>query len=198
VFIETIPEATATGEVADYYAQQRRIWGFLPDYAGAFSLRPEVAQAWGRLSITVRNGMDRRRYEVATIAAARALGSTYCTVAHSKFLRDECGDEATVRTLAADPEGAALDEQDRAVIAFATKVALDACSVRQEDVDRLREAGLDDRDIADVAYAVGVRAFFTRVLDGLGAQLDAETARAFDTPLLEAMVVGRPVGPDPA
>jgi alkylhydroperoxidase family enzyme len=58
------------------------------------------------LSGAVREGMDRRRYEIATIAAARALRSTYCTAAHSKFLRDDCGDEPTMITIAQDPRGA--------------------------------------------------------------------------------------------
>jgi uncharacterized peroxidase-related enzyme len=138
--------------------------------------------------------MDRRRYELATVAAARALRSTYCTAAHSMFLRDVCGDEATVLALADDASGATLSDQDRAVYAFAAKVAADAASVSQADVDGLREAGLSDADIADVVYAAASRAFFTKVLDGLGAQLDPETAAKFAPELLDGMVVGRPVG----
>lgn len=194
MFIDTVPEATATGELAAYYAQQRGMWGFLPDYAGAFSPRPEVAAAWNDLTRTVRAGMDRRRYELATVAAARALRSTYCTAAHSKFLRDVCGDEATLRALDEDPTGATLAEQDRAVYSFAAKVAGDAASVSQADVDALRALGLSDTDIADVVYAAASRAFFTTVLDGLGARLDAATAAAFSPEMLEGMLVGRPVG----
>jgi uncharacterized peroxidase-related enzyme len=194
MFIETVPESAATGDLAAYYAHQRAAWGFLPDYAGAFSSRPDIAEAWNTLNSAVRGGMDRRRFEIATIAAARALRSTYCTAAHSKFLRDVCGDEATLLALAEDPSGATLPEQDRAVYAFAAKVAADAASVEQSDVDRLREVGLSDTDIADVVYAAAARSFFTRVLDGLGAQLDAATAAAFPDEMLDGMVVGRPVG----
>jgi uncharacterized peroxidase-related enzyme len=194
MFIETVPESDATGDLADYYAQQRAMWGFLPDYAGAFSSRPEVAQAWNALNSTIRGGMDRRRFELATIAAARAVRSTYCTAAHSKFLRDVCHDEATLWSLADDSSGARLGAQDRAVYAFATKVAADAASVEQSDIDGLRAVGLSDADIADVVLAVASRSFFTRVLDGLGAQLDAATAATFPAELLDGMVVGRPVG----
>jgi uncharacterized peroxidase-related enzyme len=140
--------------------------------------------------------MDRRRYELATIAAARTLRSTYCTVAHSKFLRDVCGDEATVHALAADPSGATLSAQDRAVYEFAGKVAGDAASVEQAHVDELRAVGLSDADIADIAdivFAASARSFFTRVLDGLGAGLDSQTAETFSPTLLESMIVGRPI-----
>jgi uncharacterized peroxidase-related enzyme len=191
MFIETIPEHAATGPTAEYYQQQRDSWGFLPNYAGAFGHRPDVAQAWNTLNLAIRSGMDRRRFELATIAAARALRSTYCTTAHSKFLRDICRDEASLHRIAEAPAGETLDEQDRAVYRFAAKVATDAASVEQDDVDQLRAAGLSDSDIADVVYAAAARSFFTKVLDGLGAQLDAPIAQAFDPQLYASMVVGR-------
>jgi uncharacterized peroxidase-related enzyme len=191
MFIETIPEDAATGATADYYRQQRDAWGFLPNYAGAFGHRPDVAQAWNALNLAIRGGMDRRRFELATIAAARALRSTYCTAAHSKFLRDVCGDETSLHRIAEAPSGDTLDEQDRAVYRFAAKVATDAASVQQNDVDQLRAEGLSDADIAGVVYAAAARSFFTRVLDGVGARLDPQTAREFDPELYGSMVVGR-------
>jgi uncharacterized peroxidase-related enzyme len=192
VFIDAITEDAATGALADYYRQQRSAWGFLPNYAAAFATRPEVAQAWNALNAAVRDGMDRRRFEIATVAAARALRSTYCTAAHSKFLRDVCSDQRSVELIAVDPSGAALEEQDRAVYEFAGKVATDASSVTQSDIDGLRAVGLSDPEIADLVFAAAARSFFTRVLDGLGAQLDSETAATFSPELLSTMIVGRP------
>lgn len=194
MFIEATAEGAADGALAEWFASQRRSWGFLPDYAGCFSSRPDVAKAWAGLNLTIRGGMDRRRFEIATIAASRELRSTYCTVAHASFLRDACGDEETVVALAHAPDGSTLSETDAAVYAFATLVARDASGVRQRDVDALRAAGLSDADVADVVFAVAARAFFTKVLDGLGARLDRATADTFDPEVLEAMVVGNPVG----
>jgi uncharacterized peroxidase-related enzyme len=196
MFISSVDEGAAEGAVAEYYRTQRAAWGFLPNYAAAFSTRPDVAQAWNALNTAVRDGMDRRRFEIATIAAARARRSTYCTAAHSKFLRDVCHDEGAVIAIAEHPDGAELDPQDRAVYELAAKVATDASSIDQGDVDRLREVGLSDPDIADVVFAAAARCFFTAVLDGLGTQLDSQTAGTFAPDLLERMVVGRPVAED--
>ncbi len=193
VFISGTGEDAAEGELAEYYRSQQAAWGFLPNYAAAFSSRPDVARAWNVLNAGIREGMDRRRFEIATVAAARARRSTYCTAAHSGFLRDVCDDEATMTSIAESPDGSALDPQDRAVYEFAGKVAGDAASVTQEDVDRLRATGLTDADVADVVFAAAARCFFTAVLDGLGAQLDAETAATFRPDVLASMVVGRPV-----
>lgn len=195
MFIDATPDEAAEGPLRAYYDQQRASWGFLPNYAFAFSTRPDVAAAWNQLNGAVRGGMERRRFEIATIAAARALRSTYCTAAHAKFLRDECGDAAALQSLTEDPTGATLDEVDRAVYVFAGKVASDAASVEQEDVDALRAVGLSDADVADVVFAAAARSFFTRVLDGLGAQLDHQTAAAFEPSVRDRLVVGRPPAP---
>ena len=196
MFIKLAAEQADDGEIGDWFDQQRASWGYLPNYAPAFASRPDVARAWSTLNITIRQGMDRRRYEIATIAAARVLRSTYCTAAHSKFLRDVCDDERALRAMMAEP--AALDATDLAVMRFAEKVAIDAASVGQADVDELREHGLTDADVANVVFAVAARSFFTRVLDGLGVQADHQLGATFDPELREHVTVGRPIAAEPS
>ena len=103
-----------------------------------------------------------------------------------------CGDGETLELIAKDPTGDGLAPEDRAVYQFAAKVATAADSVSQQDVDHLRRFGLADADVADIVFAAAARSFFTRVLDGLGTQLDTQTARTFSADLLTSMVVGRP------
>ncbi|HKF42782.1 MAG TPA: hypothetical protein VKG01_06770 [Thermoanaerobaculia bacterium] len=76
-FIETIPPEKATGLLAELYDQDLRKHGFVPNYSQAWSLRPEVLEAWRRLLAAIRSKMDARRYELATIIAAARLRCTY-------------------------------------------------------------------------------------------------------------------------
>jgi alkylhydroperoxidase family enzyme len=85
-----------------------------------------------------------------------------------------------------------LDEVDVAVMDLAGKIAADASSVTQADVDRLRELGLSDGEIVDVALAAAIRASFTTTLDSLGAQPDA-SYRELDPALRDTLTVGRPI-----
>jgi uncharacterized peroxidase-related enzyme len=192
------PEGGAEDEVREWSDEQLARWGYLPNYAAAFASRPDVARAWTALNVTVRDGMDRRRFELATISAARALRSTYCLAAHSKLLRDVCDDEPTMLSVAADPTGGSLDLTDRAVVAFAATVASDAASITQADVDALRSAGLSDNDVADVVFAVAARCFFATVLDGLGVNADHQLADTFEPDVVQQLSVGRPMARMPA
>jgi uncharacterized peroxidase-related enzyme len=193
MFVGAPEESTIEGDVADWYQRQRDAWGYLPNYAAAFATRPDVAQAWNTLNNAIRGPMERRRFELATIAAARAYRSTYCMAAHCKFLRDACDDETTMRAIAADPSGASLDATDRAVVDFATQVAQDASSITADDVQRLRDHGLDDPAIVDVVLAAAARAFFTKVLDALGVQADVQLGETFDPEVRRQVTVGRPI-----
>jgi len=197
MFIQTVDAHADDPEVSAWFEQQHAVWGYLPNYAAAFASRPDVARAWTTLNTTIRGGMDRRRFEIATIAASRALHCTYCVAAHSKFLRDVCDDEPTMRALAGDPAGDTLTAADRAVVRFATRVAIDAASIDAGDVDELRQHGLTDADVADVVFAVAARSFFTRVLDGLGVLADHQLGATFDPELREQLTVGRPIAADP-
>jgi uncharacterized peroxidase-related enzyme len=197
LFIEGTDETEATGDLATWYAGQRKNWGYLPNYAPIFSSRPEVALAWTGLNMAVRGGMERRRYELATIAASRALSCTYCLAAHSSFMRDAVGDHETMRQVAADPSGATLDATDAAVVAFATKVATDAPGITPDDVKTLTDLGLTDKDVADIIFAVGARAFFATVLDAAGALADHELAQTFDDETRGQLTVGRPFADAP-
>jgi uncharacterized peroxidase-related enzyme len=175
-FIETIPEGEATGAAAKVYDGDRERFGFLPNFTRAFSLRPEAYAAWLQLNGAIKARMDARRYELATLAAARRLRSSYCALAHGAVLADQFMDPEAVRAAIDDHRAAGLDEVEVAVMDLADKVAADATSVGEADLDRLRSRGLSDADILDVVLAAAVRSFFSKALDALGVEPDAKYA----------------------
>jgi len=97
-----------------------------------------------------------------------------------------------MRAVAEDPSGASLDPSDRAIVAFATKVATDAAGITAEDVKTLTDRGLTGADVVDIIFAVGARAFFATVLDAAGARADRQLAETFDPPARDQLTVGRP------
>jgi uncharacterized peroxidase-related enzyme len=194
-FIETVPPADAAESVADLYEADREAFGDLPNFTQAFSLRPEVYAAWRQLNGAIKGGMDLRRYELATVAAARRLRSSYCALAHGTILADRFLGPDTVRAVMADHRTAGLDAVDVAVMDLAEKVADDATSVTEADLDRLRSLGLSDPEIFDVVVAAAARCFFSKALDGLGARADKKYADV-EPNLQEALTVGRPIADD--
>ena len=190
MFLTQTTDAPTT-ETATAHQIATAQFGFLPNWAVALGGRPAVLAAWNQLNTEIRKGMDRRRYELATIAAAQALRSTYCAVAHSWLLTHKLGLVAPDELATILGDGA--DPVDRAVMAFAGKVARDAAAVADADVQELRDVGLSDDDVLDIALAVASRCFFATALDAVGVQTDRQLADALGPQLTQMLTVGRPV-----
>lgn len=168
----------------------------VPNYARAFSSRPQVYAAWQALGAAVSGAMDHEVYEAATVGAARALRSTYCSLAHGRTVLEKYTDEAGLRRLldAADSRDVAgAAGRLEAVAAFAAQVATAATEVDAEDIAALSRHGLDEQTILDVVLAAAARCFFSTVLDGTGTRADEQYRSEFSPELLAALSVGRPV-----
>lgn len=193
-FIDTISPDAADGDVAAMYARDRAAWGFLPNFTRAYSHRPGVYAAWRGLNGSIKANMDERRYEIATLAAARRLRSSYCSLAHGRVLAGLMP-ASVVRDIALGQPSEQLDDLDLAVIELADKVATDATSVTQADIERLRGLGLSDAEILDVVLAAAARCFFSKVLDAVGCDPDA-AFNELEPELRGALTVGRPIAAD--
>jgi alkylhydroperoxidase family enzyme len=160
------------------------------NYERAFEKRPDVYAAWAQLTGAIKASMDPRRYELATLAAARRLRSSYCALAHGTLLLERFGEP--VDAIAHDYHAAGLSAVDVAVMELAEQVVDDATSIDAADRRRLADLGLTDEEIMDVVLAAAARCFFSKTLDALGVQADASYLRLAPE-LREALVVGRPI-----
>jgi alkylhydroperoxidase family enzyme len=156
----------------------------------AFAARPEVFAAWVQLNSAIKAGMDLRRYELVTLAAARRLRSSYCCLAHGTVLLERF--HAPVLEIALDHRAAGLDEVDVAVMDLAERIVDDATAIGDADLQPLRNLGLSETDIMDVVLAATARCFFSKTLDALGILPDA-SYRDLEPELRDALVVGRPI-----
>ena len=190
-FIDTIPASWATGEAFAMYDRLQKHYGFVPNYATVFSHRPEVMRRWAELLSALKRPMDKRRFELTTFAAARALRSTLCTLAHGRALLQFFSREDVV-AMGRGELPAALTAADAGLMRFAHKVARDASAVTAEDVAELKGYGFCDAEVFDIVAVVAGRAFFTKIIESLGAATDAPL-QEMDGELREALIAGRPV-----
>ena len=196
-FVDTIPVEQAAGDVRAMYERTQAALGYVPNYAKIFSHRPEVMAAWSGLLASIRGHLDTRRYELVTLAAARALRSSYCMLAHGSVLLQKFYSTEQMAAIAGDPATAELAPADVAMMAFAEKLARDASTISEADVRALREHGLTDPEIFDIAATAAARCFFSKLLDALGAEPDA-AYDDLDDGLKRRLTPGRPISRDAA
>src|SRR6185503_19467621 len=99
-FIRTIAPSDADGPVRDMYQEAHSRYGYIPNWTRAFSLRPAVKDGWAALLKSIQSNLPVRSYELATLAAARALRNSYCSLAHGSVLATKVFDPVTVTAIA--------------------------------------------------------------------------------------------------
>ena len=170
--------------------------GYVANYTRAFSVRPDVEKGWLALKDAITSGMDPRLYELATVAAATAIRSSYCSLVHGRILATSYYSPGTVVSIAAEDTGDSLDAADTAVVQFARKVAREAETITEEDIDELRSLGFSEADIFSIILAAAGRCFFSKVLDATCTPPDA-ALRDMPDQLRAALTVGRDIAQQP-
>ncbi|WP_127475730.1 carboxymuconolactone decarboxylase family protein [Microbacterium sulfonylureivorans] len=173
MIVQTPALDAATGHVADMYDGDLRTDGFVYAHTRAMAVDPEAHQAFEALIGAIVPSIGVRTYELATLGAARAIGSPHCLLAHGrKTLRADLMNEDQLERVGRDYTDAGLDEADVAVMAFAEKLSREPQRMTDVDSQRLREVGFTDRQIVDITLAAAARNFFSRALLALAVPVD--------------------------
>ena len=90
---------------------------------------------------------------------------------HAHFLQLQETDEPIVDALSrGDLKAAPVTPQERALLELVTTVTHHAYRTTDEEVQRLRDAGWTDSQIAEAVYITALFAFFNRVADAFGLE----------------------------
>jgi uncharacterized peroxidase-related enzyme len=81
-------------------------------------------------------------------------------------------DDGLVKALQDDYRKAPISEQDRVMLDFVNELTRDATRISQQDHERLREVGFDDRGILQITLIASWFNYINRVADALGVGRD--------------------------
>ena len=165
-----------------YVMNLTRVWAHLPSGQPLLSRLLEQAHAAGAL------GMRERGILVA--ATASTLGDAYCTLAWGGRLAGTASPEIAAAVVRGDDTG--LDAAERALAAWARRLVRDPNATTAADVQELRDAGYDDRQILAITLYVAGRLAFSTVNDALGARPDHQLLDGLPPELRDAVDFGRP------
>ena len=168
-WLDPVPEAELTEQQYEGLTDRARAKS---PYFRLLARDPDILGARTRtdkdIFYNVAEGLPRAERELAAAAASRFNGCIYCASVHARFAATYSKREADVDRLLAEGVKAELGERWDAVVAAA--VALTATPPRfgAGEIGRLRAAGLDDLDIADVIHAASFFNWANRLMLSLG------------------------------
>ena len=194
MFLKTIDDADAVGDIADIYQAQKTQIGFVMSAMRCWTARPDLLLIFQSFNLKIRAGfsLSPRDWRLITFIAAKHVPSSYCSHVYGQQLASDLGSKDAVIALQRDHRGAGLCEREVEMLNYAEQVSVAAYRVTPDHVERLRNVGFSDVQIADIALCAAFRSFVSRYFDAVGA--GPETAFIdTDVEFRTAMTVGRPV-----
>lgn len=91
---------------------------------------------------------------------------------HGAALRAASKDPELAPALVRDWRVAAIPDRLRAILEYTERLTLEPSRMQEADIDRLRDAGLDDEAILSACEVISYFAFVNRMADGLGVKLE--------------------------
>jgi uncharacterized peroxidase-related enzyme len=134
--------------------------GFIPNVFLTLAHRPDEFRAFFAYhdALMLRDsGLTKAEREMIVVATSGANDCLYCIVAHGAILRIYAKDPLVADQVAVNYRKADISDRQKAMLAFALKVALRSVDIADADFDELRRHGFSDEDIWDIG---AIAAFF--------------------------------------
>jgi len=134
---------------------------FVPNVFLTLAYRPAEFRAFFSYhdAIMYREGstLSPTEKEMIVVAISSLNGCQYCVVAHGAMLRIFSKEPLLADQIAVNYLHAPINDKQKAMLAFATKLSRSPELVQESDYEQLKNHGYDDDDILDIA---GITAFF--------------------------------------
>jgi len=135
--------------------------GFVPNVFLTLAHRPDEFRAFfayhDALMEKEGGGLSKAEREMIVVATSGANDCLYCVVAHGAILRIYAKNPRVADQVAVNYRKAEITPRQKAMLAFALKVATDSAALEEADYDAARKHGFDDEDLWDIG---SIAAFF--------------------------------------
>jgi uncharacterized peroxidase-related enzyme len=135
-------------------------------------------------------GLSLRQRGILVAACASTVGDSYCSLAWGSKLAGVSDPDLAASVIRGSDDG--LSDDERALAAWARKVARDPNHITAQDVESLRSVGFNDSQIFALTVFTALRLAFSTVNDALGVGPDASLLAAAPGAVVDAIGFGRP------
>lgn len=132
--------------------------GMVPNVLATFSFNTEKLKnfsAYYNTLMLAPSGLSKLEREMVAVVVSSANRCFYCLVAHGQAVRALSGDPELGEMMVMNYRVAKLSNRQRAMLDFAWKLTKTPFDVGDEDRETLKNVGLSQADIFDLADVIG-------------------------------------------
>jgi len=151
--------------------------GFVPNVFLALAHRPDEFRAFFAYHDALMlkpSGLTKGDREMIVVATSGANNCVYCVVAHGAILRIYEKNPLIADQVATNYRKADIPPRQKAMLAFAMKVATASGAIEDADFEALRPHGFSDEDIWDIGAIAAFFALSNRMANMIGMRPNDE------------------------
>ncbi len=140
--------------------------GFVPNIFLLLARRPEELRAflaYHDALMQKEEGLSPAEREMIVVATSGLNHCLYCVIAHGAILRIRARDPLLADVLAVDWRKAELTVRQRAMLAFAERLALQPAQLGEEDFAALHRQGFGEEEVWDIGAITALFAMSNRL-----------------------------------
>ena len=141
------------------------------NYTLVLALDPETLQQRTPLFNGImyhHGGLSRAETEFGAVAASVVNECIYCAAVHANRYNQLTKDESVMDRIFADRKEADLDDRQKSMLNFATKLSQSPPEADKADVERMVENGLGLNEVFDLVLSASIFAWANRLMHVLG------------------------------
>jgi len=182
-YIKVIHPEAATGRLAKLYEKVTGPSGQVDNVLQIHSLRPHSMEGHMALYKAVlhhpRNKLPIWFLEAVGVLVSLLNDCSYCAKHHAAGMKRQMkGDEkkfaACLEQLGSGDLGEPFTQAEQAALAYVQKLTKNPGSIHDEDIEKLRSAGLSDGRILEINQVAAYFAYANRTVTGLGVHTEGE------------------------
>lgn len=170
--IDPLPEATQA-----YFDLCDDKLGMVPNVLRAYAFDIDKLNAFTAMYNDIMladSGLSTLEREMIAVVVSSQNSCWYCQVAHGAAVRALSGKPELGEAMVMNYRVADITPRQRAMLDFAAQLTKASAATSEADRQKLRAAGLSDRDIFDVASVTGFFNMTNRVASAIGMQPNPE------------------------
>ncbi len=172
-----LKQAELSPHIAGYFEKCVEKLGFVPNvllaYAHAMPKLEAFAMLYNDLMLAP-SGLSKLEREMVAVAVSAENRCWYCLVAHGAAVRQLSGRPELGEAIAFNYRVAEITPRQRAMLDFAVKMCRASAEIGDPDRQILRDHGLSDADIWDLAATASFYAMSNRMASATGMQPNPE------------------------
>jgi uncharacterized peroxidase-related enzyme len=140
--------------------------GFIPNIFVGLTHRPDELRAFLDYHDALMerdSGLTKAEREMIVVATSAANDCLYCVVAHGAILRIRTKNSEIADRVAANWRTAPVTDRQRAMLAFAVKLARTPEEIAPADFEALKQHGFSDDDVWDIGSVTALFALSNRI-----------------------------------